>query len=55
MKQQRKATLFESLIPIVFLIIILALSLMVFKVDPQIPLLLANSCCFLNRSLSTWL
>ncbi len=43
MKQQRKATLFESLIPIVFLIIILALSLMVFKVDPQIPLLLATA------------
>ena len=43
MKQQRKATLFESLIPIVFLIIILALSLMVFKVDPQIPLLLGTA------------
>ncbi|CUN35968.1 Malate-2H(+)/Na(+)-lactate antiporter [Turicibacter sanguinis] len=43
MKQQRKATLFESLIPIVFLIIILALSLIVFKVDPQIPLLLGTA------------
>ncbi len=42
MHSQRKATLLEALIPIVFLIIILALSLTIFNVDPQIPLLLAT-------------
>ncbi len=43
MNHQRKATLFEALIPIIFLIVILALSLTVFKVDPHIPLLLATA------------
>ncbi|MBQ1786039.1 MAG: Na+/H+ antiporter NhaC, partial [Turicibacter sp.] len=42
MHSQRKATLLEALIPITFLIIILALSLTIFNVDPQIPLLLAT-------------
>ena len=43
MKQTRKPTLFEALLPIIFLIIILVLSLMIFHVDPQIPLLLATA------------
>lgn len=42
MKQPRKATLFEALIPIVFLVIMLALALLKFNVDPQIPLILAT-------------
>ncbi|MCI8701992.1 MAG: Na+/H+ antiporter NhaC [Turicibacter sp.] len=42
MKKARQATLVEALIPIIFLIIILGLSLTLFKVDPQIPLLLGT-------------
>ena len=42
MRQQRKATLMEALIPIVFLIFILALALMKFNVDPHIPLILST-------------
>ena len=42
MKQARQATLFEALIPIIFLIIILGLSLTIFDLDPQIPLLLGT-------------
>lgn len=43
MKQTRKPTLFEALLPIIFLIIILVLSLTVFNVDPHIPLLLGTT------------
>lgn len=35
MKQARQATLFEALIPIIFLIIILGLSLTIFDLDPK--------------------
>lgn len=42
MRQQRKATLIEALIPIVFLILTLALALIKFNVDPHIPLILST-------------
>lgn len=42
MRQQRKATLIEALIPIVFLILTLALALLKFNVDPHIPLILGT-------------
>lgn len=43
MKQQRKATLLEALIPILFLIVTLALALLKFNVDPHIPLILGTA------------
>ena len=42
MKQQRKATLLEALIPILFLIVTLAFALLKFNVDPHIPLILGT-------------
>lgn len=39
-KTQRKATLVEALIPIIFLIVVLAYSLIKLDADPQIPLIL---------------
>lgn len=39
-KTQRKATLVEALIPIIFLIVVLAYSLIKLGADPQIPLIL---------------
>ena len=37
---KRKATFVEALVPIVFLIVVLAVSLIKFGADPQIPLIL---------------
>lgn len=42
MKQKRKATLLEALIPILFLIVTLALAILKFNVDPQVPLILGT-------------
>ena len=55
MKKARQATLVEALIPIIFLIIILGLSLTLFKVDPQISYLersLRPSLVFIDSVLS---
>lgn len=43
MKQKRKATLLEALIPIVFLILTLSFALLKFNVDPHIPLILGTA------------